>query len=69
MRALLKKQFGQSAESWADLNNVIVWRYINLIDDPSRKVLVVQKILSESLDWRDADFLERRPYLGELHVD
>jgi hypothetical protein len=29
--------------------------------------LIVQKILTESLDRRDADFLKRRPYLGELH--
>jgi hypothetical protein len=40
---------------------------VRLFDDPPGKVLIVQKILTESLDRRDADFLKRRPYVGELH--
>jgi len=38
-----------------------------LIDNPSGEILIVQKILPESLDRRDAYFLKRRPYLGEIH--
>jgi hypothetical protein len=40
-----------------------------LIDNPSGKVLVVQEILTESLDRRDVYFLKRRPYVGKLHTD
>lgn len=40
---------------------------MGLIDNPSGKVLVVQEILTESLDGRDVYFLKRRPYVGKLH--
>jgi len=38
-----------------------------LIDDPLGEVSIVQKILTESFDWRDVYFLKRCPYVGELH--
>jgi hypothetical protein len=39
-----------------------------LIDNPPGEVLIVQKILTESFDWRDVYLLKRRPYVGKLHT-
>src|SRR6266550_8144955 len=66
-RAFLKKEFCQRSQTGTDFEHVIVRSNLRLIDNPSRKVLVVQKILTKRFDRRNVYFLKRRPYVGEPH--
>src|SRR5438067_2326952 len=56
--AFRKRQFSQRSQTGTDLNDVIVWGQIRLVDNPAREVVVVQKILSEGLHWRNADLTQ-----------
>ena len=65
--AFLKRQLGESAQARSNFYDIIVRNDLRLIDDPARKILVVQKILPESLDRRNPDSRKRYPYFGEPH--
>src|SRR4030095_16334659 len=67
VRAFFKKKPGQRAQAGPDLDDVIFRSDFRLIDDPASEILVVQKVLTESFDRRDADFFQRRAYVRKLH--
>ena len=50
LRASRERQFTQRAQPWADLDDEIFRADVRLINDPSREILVVQKILAETFD-------------------
>ena len=50
VRAFLKRQLSESAQARSNFYHIIVRNYLRLINDPAGKILVVQKILPESLD-------------------
>ena len=62
VRAFFKKKPGQRAQAGPDLDNVVFRSDLRLIDDPASEVLVVQKVLAESLDRRHPDFFQRCVY-------
>jgi hypothetical protein len=63
MRAFFKNKPGERAQAWPDLDHIIFRSDLCLIDNPASEVLIVQKVLAESLGRRHADFFERRTYL------
>src|SRR4249919_1710677 len=67
MRSSFQKKPGQGAQTGPDLDDIIFRSDLRLIDDPASKVLIVQKVLAERFDRRDADFFQCCVYLGKLH--
>jgi hypothetical protein len=63
MRSFFQKKSGQRAQARSDLDYIIVRSDLRLIDNPASEILIVQKVLTESLGRRDADFFERHVYL------
>ena len=63
MRSFFQKKSGQRAQAGPDLDDIIFRSDLRLIDNPASEILIVQKVLTESLGRRDADFFERRAYL------
>src|SRR5262245_32184432 len=67
VRTFFEKEPGQRAQPGPDFDHKIFRSDLCLIDNPASEILIVEKILAESLYRRHADFLQRCPYLGKLH--
>src|SRR4029450_5813528 len=63
VRAFFQKKPGQRAQAGSDLDDIIFRSDLRLIDNPASEILIVQKVLTESVVRPDADFLQRRAYL------
>ena len=50
VRAFFEKKPGQRAQAGPDLDHIISRSDLRLIDNPASEILIVQKILPESLD-------------------
>ena len=61
--AFFEKKPGQRAQARPDLDDIVFRIDSRLIDNPASEILIVQKVLTESLGRPDADFLKRRAYL------
>jgi len=68
-RAFRKHKFGQRAEPRPNLDDEVFRTDLCLVDDSSREIPIVQKVLAEAFDWRDADFPQSCGYFGQLHQD
>ena len=60
MRAFFQNKSGQCAQARPDLDHIIFRSDLRLIDNPTREILIVQKILAERLDGGYANFLKCR---------
>ena len=67
LRAAFENEFGQRAQTRTDLDDVIIFCNLRFFYNPARKVSVVQKILSESFDRRDADLAQSCVDFRQLH--
>src|SRR4029078_6070725 len=60
MRAFFQNKSGQRAQAGPELDHIIFRSDLRLIDNPTREILIVQKILAERLDRGYANFLKCR---------
>src|SRR6185503_14261848 len=56
--ARFEHRFGQRAETRTNFQNEIFRRQLRLLHDPTRKILIVKKILTERLYWRDLNLAQ-----------